>query len=161
MSKSVAIAVGIVLLSGLSGCGSENPSPAVAEQPHVARPANPNDVQAWRDYMGKVADSPSGVVRPYKFLVPSGTDAMALEQRTQVEQALGAMAAGNSFPGNVIAIGGADPAKTADVVVAAFGKAKPASLKALTVLYIGDDANQARAGKIISASGAGFRYSRM
>ncbi len=110
--------------------------------------------------MGQVAD-PQGKgsgSRPYKFLVPSGGDPGAIAQRGQVQDALAVMAASNAFPGDVIAVGGPDPAKTADVLVAAFGKVKPASLKAVTVLYMGDDANAARVQKVIAASGAGFRY---
>lgn len=162
MLRMFAGVVVCALLLGLVACGNHaDRTAAGAVQAHVPTPANPKDVQAWRTYMGKIADSPTDVVRPYKFLVPSGTDALALDQRKQVERALALMAANGSFPGNVIAVGGPDPAKTADVVVAAFGKARPASLKALIVLYIGDDGNRARAEKAVSDSGAAFRYSRM
>ena len=152
------------LLGLFSGCSSpKDQAPSVVAQAHIARPANPNDIQAWRTYMGKVVDptaSPSAG-KPYKFLVPSADDPIALGQRKQVEEALTIMASNNSFPGNVIAVGGPDPTKTADVMVAAFVKAKPDSLKAITVLYVGNDANQARVQKVITGTGATFRYTSM
>jgi predicted lipoprotein len=148
----------------LSGCDHPQvPSSQAAAQASITKPANPKDTTAWHAYMGKVADplAAAGAGHPYKFLVPSADDPRALDQRKQVEGALGSMAAANAFPGNVIAVGGPDPAKTADVMVAAFGKAKLGSLKTITVLYMGDDANQARVQKVIAASGATFRFAGM
>lgn len=158
LSGSLIVSTAVLLLAG---CGNQQAqSPPVASHPQVARPANPNDTNAWHDYMGKVADpmAKAGAPRPFKFLVPSADDPAASSQRKQLETLLGGMAANNAFPGTVIAVGGPDPAKTADVLVAAFAKARPGSLKPITAVYIGDEANQARVQKTVVASGAGFRF---
>jgi hypothetical protein len=165
MFRAPTRTLGFVLLAFcLSSCGHQQAqSPQVAVKPPVVKPANPNDIKAWNAYL---ADAPrpqlEGIVNnPYKFLVPSGDDPAARDRRKMVEGALTSMASSNSFPGTVITVGGPDPVKTADVLVAAFGKARPDSLKALILVYIGDEANRARVQKVVAASGAELRFTGM
>ena len=96
--------------------------------------------------------------KPYLYEILAPSDPRASQRNPNIQEALTQMAKANRFPGNAIAIGGPDPVTTADVVVDAFGAAKPNSLNGLTVLYIGDANDQARAGKAIHASGAAFRF---
>lgn len=154
----------LVIVIAMSACGHhQGQEVASTSSAHIATPTNPNDTAAWETYMVQVSKvRTEGMVnRPYLFIVPSGDDPRARDRRQQIQQALTGMAARNGFPGNVIAVGGPNPGVTADVLVAAFGNAKPRSLKSLAVLYIGGDADKPRVEKSIVTAGASFRYAKM
>ena len=107
------------------------------------------------------ADLKQVSAKPYLFEVLAKSDPQAPQRNPSIQQALAMMAKSHQFPGNAIAVAGPDPSATADVLVAAFGEAKANSLQGLTVLYIGDANDKARAEKAISASGAAFRFVAM
>jgi hypothetical protein len=65
------------------------------------------------------------------------------------------------LPGNLLAFGGPDSAKTADFVISAFGKAQPGTFKGVIVLFIGDEADHQRVEDAIKPSGATFRFVQM
>jgi hypothetical protein len=154
----------LVITVAMSACGRRQGQEVTStSSAHIATPTNPNDTAAWETYMvqvGKV-NNHGMANRPYLFIVPSGDVPSAHDRRQQIQQALTDMASRNGFPGNVIAVGGPDPAMTADVLVAAFGAAKPGSLKTLSLIYTGDDADKLRVEKSIATAGATFRYVKM
>mgnify|MGYP001552894608 CR=1 FL=1 len=62
------------------------------------------------------------------------------------------------LPGNLLAFGGPDSTKTADLVVAAFKDAKPGSFKDVIVLFIGDKAHEQRVTDALKPTGATIRF---
>lgn len=154
----------LVITVAMSACGRRQGQEVTStSSAHIAAPTNPNDTAAWETYMvqvGKVNNN--GMAnRPYLFIVPSGDVPSAHDRRQQIQQVLADMASRNGFPGNVISVGGPDPAMTADVLKAAFGAAKPGTLKTLSVLYIGDDTNKPQVEKSITTAGAAFQYAKL
>lgn len=150
----------IVLAVAACHQSSSSQQQASAGPLHVSPPSSATNAQAWEDYMVKVshADLKGISAKPYLYEILAPSDPRASHRNPNLQQALTQMATGNRFPGNVIAVGGPDPSETADVLVAVFGVAKAGSLKGLTVLYIGDANDQARAEKAITATGAAFRF---
>jgi hypothetical protein len=154
----------LVLTLALLACSK--PHDQIDARTSVARisaPTNPNDAKAWETYMVQVskANGEGLVNRPYLFLVPSGEDSLPRERRKMIQQALGSMASHNTFPGNFISVSGPDPTTTADVLVEAFSNVRPGSLKGITLLYTGDEADKPRTEKIITIAGASFRFAVM
>lgn len=107
------------------------------------------------------ADLKDVSARPYLFEALVKDDSQSSQRNPNIQQAHTMMAKTNQFPGNAIAVAGSDLGATADVLIAAFGAAKPTSLQGLTALYIGDANDKARAKKAITASGAAFRFVAM
>ncbi|MFK2931791.1 hypothetical protein [Dyella agri] len=107
------------------------------------------------------ADLKGVSAKPFLFEVLAKDDPKAPQRNPNIQQALTVMARNHQFPGNAIAVAGPDPSATADVLATAFDAAKPNSLQGLTVLYIGDASDKARAEKAITASGAAFRFVAM
>mgnify|MGYP001552427768 CR=1 FL=1 len=164
MRRLIGLLFGACLTaSGLSGCNHNQGQNAAGSQAQISKPANPNDAAAWEAYMVKIgaAHAQAAGDKPYLFIVPSGDDPAARDRRQMIQHALADMASRNSFPGNTIVVGGPDPGMTTQVIKAAFDQAKPGTLKAETVLYVGDDTDKDIAQKTIEASGATFRYVKM
>lgn len=163
MRNVIRFATPVLIALAATAC-HQQPSPqAGAANAHVSPPGSATDAQAWEAYMVKVshADLKAITAKPYLFEVLASSDPQAKQRNPQIQQALTMMAKTDHFPGNAIAVAGPDPKTTADVLVAAFGTAKPKSLQGLTVLYIGDADDQARVEKTITASGAAFRFVAM
>ena len=58
----------------------------------------------------------------------------------------------------MMAFGGPDSAKTADLIVEAFKDAKAGSFKDVIVLFIGDQADEQRVDDVLKPTGATIRF---
>jgi len=163
MRRVIRLAAPVLITLAMAACHPQ-PEAAVENAPaHVAPPSSAADSHAWETYMVSVshADLKSVSAKPYLFEVLAKSDPQASQRNLNIQQVLTMMAKSNRFPGNAIAVAGPDPGATADVLAAAFGAAKPNSLQGLTVLYIGDTNDKDRAEKVITTSGAAFRFVAM
>jgi hypothetical protein len=93
--------------------------------------------------------------------VPGGDSDDALSQRQNQLDNVSDVVARTVLPGNMMAFGGPDSAKTADLIVAAFKNAQPGLFKGVVVLFVGDAADQQRVADALKPSAAEFRFAQM
>ena len=163
---SVRWIVGIFGLTLLAGCGHGNSSQAAASksQPvQLVAPANPNDVNAWRAFMGQaILDvTHDKTMHPYSFVVPAGDTINATARRRHEAMTIHAMLGRTAVPGNMIALTGPDSIKVAEVVASAFQKLPAHTAQGLTVLFVGTPTAAQTVESVVSASGAQLRVRAM
>jgi hypothetical protein len=163
MRRLVRFTLPALIVLAASACHQQSAQGPSSAAVNATPPSSATDAVAWENYMVKVshADLKGVTAKPYLFEVLAKSDPRASQRNPNIQQALTEMAKTGQFPGNAIAVGGPDPAATADVLVAAFGAAKAGSLQGFNVLYIGDQNDEARVKKVIDASGAAFRFVAM
>ncbi|MGO4703875.1 hypothetical protein [Dyella sp. 2RAB6] len=94
---------------------------------------------------------------PYTFIVPAGDAAMAVEERRNIVSVIHSLLDQTAVPGNMVVVTGADPDRTAEVLMAAFDNVPPRSIPQLAVLYIGSATGAEKAKPAVHAAGAELR----
>ena len=166
------LALAAVAVLALSACGqsdeekqkaAEAAAAAEAAKP-VPLPTDPTNKQAWQGYLVKVVmHNMQGVKtnHPYMYYVPPGEGADAdTDRKNQLDNVSTTVARG-VLPGNMMAFGGPDSKRTADLIEAAFKDASDGSMKGVVVLFVGAPADSDRAKAAIAKSGADFRFVEM
>lgn len=160
---SLALAMGGLL--AVAGCSQHDQStaqaPAAASQPAVSKPTDVNDSAGWNKYLASlVSQHLDGMTatQPFAYLVTPGDSDEAKAARDRQLQTVQDTVERGVIPGQLLAFGGAESAQTADLVLAAFKGAKPASFKGVIVVFIGDQADQQRVTDALKPSGATLRY---
>jgi len=93
---------------------------------------------------------------PFMYYLPAATVADFQDQfDRQADQVAGVVAQG-VLPGNMLAFGGPEYAKMADLIIEAFTGASEGSMKDVRVLYIGTAADAERARAVVELTGATF-----
>jgi hypothetical protein len=167
MRKLVFVAtLAIAGTFALSACNKQDDSDQQAQQQvqKVSKPASPTDSAAWGKYLSQILSSNmQGMTadRPYPYLVPGGDDDKSVAERGRQLDAVTDTVLRGVLPGNLLAFGGPESAKTADLIIAAFAKAQPGTFKGVIVLFIGDEADHQRVEDAIKPSGAEFRFVAM
>ena len=162
--KMLRVAGNCLLAASVAAC-SHSTDPAVDAVPKAAvadllvPPSRAEDLPAWRAFAGKVilAETHDQDTHPYTFIVPPGDAAVAVEERRNVTSVIHSLLDQTAVPGNMIAVTGADPELTAEVVAAAFHDVPARSVPQLTVLYIGSAAAAEKARGAVHAAGADLR----
>ena len=130
----------------------------------VAKPIDPKDNDGWKAYLGDlVQKNLQGMTasQPFAYLVDAAdTDDAKVNNERQLANLTDTVSRGG-LPGNLLAFTGADSAKTADLVEAAFRDAKPGSFNDVIVLFIGDKADEQRVNAAIKPTGATIRFVTM
>jgi len=157
------IALALTATFALSACNKSQPTDQVAQPVKISKPSSPSDIKGWQAYLTQIIrDNMKDIQNtPYVYFVPAGDDPDNTAARGRVQDTLNGVVAQTVLPGNMIAAGGPDSAKTADVLVTAFKNAQPGSFKGVAVLYIGDAADKQRVQDAIAPSGADFRFAQM
>jgi|GEM_PF-4921114 len=158
-------AMGPWLLIALLAACSHPADPAVdttskaAASDLLVPPSRAEDLPAWRAFAGKVilAETHDQDTHPYTFIVPPGDAAVAVEERKNITSVIHSLLDQTAVPSNMIAVTGADPELTAEVVAAAFHDVPARSVPQLTVLYIGSAAGAEKARGAVRAAGADLR----
>jgi hypothetical protein len=168
MRKLTLIATALALTGclALSACNNQqNEGQQQAQQPQqVSKPSDPNDTKAWGAYLGQIVQkNMQGMTapQPYAYLVPAGDTDEAKDARDRQLSNVQDIVARGVLPGNLLAIGGPDSGKTADVVTTAFKDAKPGSFKGVIVVVIGDKADEQRVEDVLKPTDATIRYVQM
>ena len=148
--------------SAAPAAGTEAAAPAAAA---VAIPPVPaaNDVAAWKEYMTANVKKHMDrrYRRPYMYFIPAAGDDEAQRQYdAQLESVQNAVGRGVQA-GSMLAFGGPDPGRTAQVIVDAFALASPKSMKGVRVVYIGTADQRDRAAAAVAPSEAEFIYEEM
>lgn len=161
--------VAMLALAGtmtLAACSNEadNAAQQQNQTAQVTKPSNPDDTAAWGKYLSQVLNQNlQGMTadRPYPYLVPGGDSEDAKEQRERQLDNVSTIISRGVTPGNLIALGGPDSAKTADFIIAALDNAQPGTLKGVIILFIGDEADQQRVQEAVEPTGAKLRFVQM
>ncbi len=155
---------GPLALAACSGNQGSDAQQQTQQTAQVTRPTDPNDSAAWGKYLSQVLSQHlQGMTanRPYPYLVPAGASSAAQAQRErQLDNVTGVVLRGVT-PGNLLAFGGPSSTDTADLLIAAFKDAPPGSLKGVIVLFIGDQADNARVAAVVKPTGATYRFVQM
>lgn len=136
---------------------------AAAEQKPVVLPVptNATDKAAWKQYLVSVVTANmQGVktTRPYMYFVPGGDEEAATADRANQLDNVKTVVARGVLPGNMMAFGGPDSAKTAALVTESFKDATPGSFKEVVVLFIGAPADFEAVKAAVSAAGGEARF---
>jgi len=156
----------------LTACGPSDEEKAKAAEAAAAAeaakpvpmPTNPTDKPAWQQYLSKtVMQNMKGVKsnHPYMYFVPGGEGAdQDSARKDQVDNVSTTMQRG-VLPGNMMAFGGPESKRTADLVVDAAKSAQDGSLKGVLVLFVGAQADGDRVKDSLAKSGAEYRFVEM
>ncbi|GAA0705088.1 hypothetical protein GCM10009429_36590 [Dyella marensis] len=159
-----AIALGSLALAGCNKGEDENASQATTQTAQVSKPTDPNDAKAWNAYLGQIVQkNMQGMTadRPYPYLVNAGdSDDDKAKRDRQLSNVQDTVARG-VLPGNMLVFAGPESAKTADLIIEAFKDAKPGSFKDVIILFIGDQADEARVTTALQPTGAKLRFVAM
>ncbi|BBD81040.1 hypothetical protein [Aerosticca soli] len=146
----------------LGACSKqEDQAQQTAQTQKVSKPSDPNDNKAWGAYLGQIVQQNMqgmSADRPYAYLVPAGDDDESKARYDRQLQQVQDVVARTVTPGNLLAFGGPNSAKTADFVIEAFKDAKPGSFKDVIVVVIGDAADKDRVTAALQPTGATLRY---
>lgn len=158
-------AIALTGVFGLSACNQQESGEQAQQQVQApaTKPTDPTDSTGWKKYLvEQVKQHMQGVnTRPYMYYVPGGDSDDALSQRQNQLDNVSDVVARTVLPGNMMAFGGPDSAKTADLIIAAFKNAQPGSFKGVVVLFVGDAADQQRVADALKPSAAEFRFAQM
>ncbi|GLQ50133.1 hypothetical protein ACFFJT_11500 [Dyella flava] len=168
MRKLTFIATALALTGclALTACNNQSgDNQQQAAQPQkVSKPTDPNDSKGWNAYLGQIVQNNMqgmSAPQPYAYLVPAGDSDDAKDSRDRQLSNVQDIVARGILPGNLVAIGGPDSGKTADLVTAAFKDAKPGSMKGVIIVVIGDKADEQRVDAVLNPTNATVRYVEM
>jgi hypothetical protein len=125
----------------------------------VAMPTTATDENAWNAYLTDVVTrNLDNATSTYVYTLPdeSSADFQGAYDR-QLEKAEGDMARGG-VEGTLLAFGGPNSAKSADLAVAAFAQAAAGTMKGVKVLFIGAPADSDRVKAAVEPSGATYKF---
>ncbi|MFT3898241.1 MAG: hypothetical protein QM719_11215 [Thermomonas sp.] len=132
-----------------------------AEKPTVAMPTDPADKAGWQAYMGDIVmRNMEGVSNPnpYAYLLPAESAADFQDQYDSLLDKAKSDVARGIIAGNMLAYGGPSSGKTADMIVAAFEKVQPGTMKGVKVLFIGSAADNARVKAAVEPAGVTYVF---
>lgn len=147
----------LLVLPLLAACQKEEAA-APVEKAAVAVPAN-NDEAAWNAYLTDVVQRNVGTATStYVYTLP-GTDIEDYQgwYDRQLEKAKGDVQRGIG-EGYLLAFGSPDSTKSADLLVAAFEGAPVDTMKSVVVLFIGNQADEARTRAAVEPTGATYKF---
>jgi len=132
---------------------------AAAVQAPLTRPAT-NDDAEWGAYLSDVVTRNMGDVTrsPYLYYLP-GSDSAGFEGARErlTEEVSMAMQRG-IVEGNLVAFGSPESAMMADIIVNAFSKVDPGSMKGVVLLFIGDAADNERVQAAVAPAGVEYKF---
>lgn len=169
--KNTLRLVPLVLAAAISvGCNKTEPAKpaetaAAAAPAPAAIPPVPaaSDMEGWKTYLKAVVSKhvDRRYRRPFMYFIPAAGDDEAQRQYdAQLENVQNAVGRGIQS-GAMLAFGGPDPGRTAQVIVDAFQLASPKSLKGVRVVYIGTKDQEERVRAATAASEAELIFEEM
>lgn len=153
--NSLALAACLVL--PLAACKKEEAAPV--ERAPVAVPTT-DDKAAWQEYLSdQVPRHMEGITaQPYVYRVPANDNPNDPEEYNRLLDKARMDVGRGIVKGNILAYAGLNPTKTADMIVAAFETVPPNTMKGVRVVYIGDEANNARVRAAVEPAGVEYVF---
>lgn len=154
----LAASLAAVALTACNKQEEAKPDETVAAAP-VAVPTG-EDKAAWQPYLSSVAKANmDGVVNaPYAYFLPGESSADfqgeydRLLERVQTDMSRGII------EGNMLLFGSPARTKLADLVIDGFKEAKPGTMKNVKVVFVGDQADEARVKTAVEPSGVTYVF---
>lgn len=161
MNKSTrALLIACLALPFVTACQKEEQTEQAAVQQAPLTAPTTDDENAWGEYLVEVVKrNMEGITSsPYLYTLPSESspDFQGSYDR-QLEKAQVDIQRG-IVEGNLLAYGGPSSNKMADLVVAAFEKAQPGSMKGVKVLFIGKPEDSERVKAAVAPSGVDYKF---
>ncbi|HEU0307594.1 MAG TPA: hypothetical protein VFR30_11550 [Lysobacter sp.] len=147
-----------LVLPLLGACKKEEAAQEAVKAP-VAMPATATDENAWNAYLTDVVTrNLDNATSTYVYTLPAETaaDFQGAYDR-QLEKAEADMSRGG-VEGTLLAFGGPNSAKSADLAVASFAQTAPGTMKGVRVLFIGAPADSDRVKAAVEPSGATYKF---
>src|SRR5688572_20848368 len=168
MKKTTLTVLALAATLALGACKQEDKAAetaAAAPAPVAALPVptSTSDTKAWQAYLKPlvVKHMDKRYKRPYTYFVPAaGGDEEQRQYDAQLESAQAAVARG-ILAGTMLAFGGPDPGRTAQVMIDSFKLAGPGSLKGVRVVFIGTADQDARVREALVPTGAEYVFEDM
>lgn len=164
-SRIPSIARGLLLLAFVlpfTACQKEAaPTDAGAEAAPLKMPASMEDTAGWKAYFSDVVtrNVPKDLANnPFAYFLPPSTAADFDAQFGRMLEKTKSDLARGTPPGNMIAFGSPDSAKTADLMVQTFAVVQPGSMKGVRVLFLGAPADDERVKTAVAPSGADYVF---
>ena len=156
----------------LAGCGPSDEDKAKAAEAAAAAeaakpvplPTDPANKAAWQGYLVKVVMRNMQGVKtnhPFMYFVPAGTGPDQDSARKDQLDNVSLTVQRGVLPGNMMAFGGPDSKRTADMIVEAAKSAQDGALKGVVVLFIGAQADSDRVKDALAKSTADYRFVEM
>ena len=147
-----------LVLPFLGACKKQEAAQETVKAP-VTMPATPTDENAWNAYLTDVVTrNLDNATSTYVYTLPADTSAdFQGAYDRQLEKAEGDVERGG-VEGTLLAFGGPNSAKSADLAVAAFSRAQPGAMKGVKVLFIGAQADSDRVKAAVAPSEATFKF---
>jgi hypothetical protein len=99
--------------------------------------------------------------QPLMYYIPAATvEDFQTKFDSQLDNVAGVVSRG-VLPGNLVAFGSPESAKTADLIIEAFKEASPGSFNQVRVLFVGKVEDQERVAAALQPSGAEFVFFEM
>ncbi|HST43974.1 MAG TPA: hypothetical protein VLK29_01995 [Luteimonas sp.] len=146
------------LAAAVTACKKEE-APQKVERAVVAVPTT-DDLTGWRPYVSDVVTRNMGGIsnQPYVYLLPAESSAdFAGSYERLLDKAKTDVARG-IVTGNLLAYASPSSAKMADIVVASFADVAPNTMKGVKVIFIGDQADNARVQAAVVPAGVDFVF---
>jgi hypothetical protein len=165
--RKFILLVALVLATGLTltACNKQPAQPAAdAAQAAPVKPTDPADTKGWNAYLGPiVVKNMEGMTaaQPFAYMVKAPVNDEAKADNARQLEAVQEVVSRGVTGGNLLAFAGPDSTTTADLLIAAFQTAKPNSVKKVIVLFVGDQADEARVADVLKPTGATFRFVQM
>lgn len=164
MPRLMRIALLLMLsLVAVAGCKKEDKAKpaeqAAAPVAVVAKPAT-SDPQEWKAYLTSIVKKHMDrrYKRPYMYFIPpAGGDEEQRQYDAQLENVQNAVGRG-ILAGSMLAFGGPDSGRTAQVIIDSFALAGPKSLKGVRVVFMGDAVDDVRVREAVAPSEAEYIF---
>ena len=153
--------IALLSLPLLAACQKEEApavDPSAAKAP-LTRPAT-NDDAEWGAYLSDVVTRNMGDINnnPYLYYLPSSESEGFEGARERLAEDIEIAMQRGIVEGNLVAFGSPESAMMADIVVGAFGKVDPGSMKGVKLLFIGDAADNDRVRAAVEPAGVNYQF---
>ena len=153
----------LALMLAFAGCTKPQAAASSADAGPMHAPASQTDDKAWKAYYQDVIKRHSEGVegQTYAYYIPAPGAPDYEDKYGRQMQAVKDSVARGVLPGNMMAFMSPDSTKMADLIVEAFKKASPGSMKKVIVLFIGKAEDMERVKAAVEPAGVEFRYVEM
>lgn len=157
MTLSARLMLIACLALPFAACKKEEP--VVVEKAALTAPQN-DDRQAWLAYLSDVVSRNMGGIQnqPFVYMVPSAALPDFADQYERLLEKAKSDVARGIITGNLLAYGGYNSDKVAELVEASFKDVQPNSMKGVKVLFIGKASEDARVKAAVTPAGVDYVF---
>lgn len=119
-----------------------------------------NDDDAWGSYLSQVVTRNMGEItnNPYLYYLPASDSPGFEGAHERLKEEIEVAMQRGILEGNLVAFGSPESAMMADIVVGAFAKVDPGSMKGVKLLFIGDAVDNERVKAAVEHAGVDYQF---